>query len=125
MMRLCGILIAVLSPLTLFAMTPLSDEDLSGVSGQTGVSIWVDVTMNIHIDTIAWGDSDGLGAITYKSQVACSSHYPVSIPVVTVTTAGMSPHMMDLYRRYSAPGSVCFFPNGVHMDIVDGEVRLH
>jgi hypothetical protein len=84
----------------------------------------VDVTMNIHIDTLAWGDADGLGAVTYKSQGACSSNYPVSVPAVTVTTAGMSPYMMELRRRYSAPGSVCFFPSAVHLDIVDGEVRL-
>jgi hypothetical protein len=124
MMRLCGILLMVLIPLSLSAMTPMSDEDLSDVSGQTGVSIWVDLTMNIHIDTLAWGDSDGLGAITYKSPGACSGNHPVSFPVVTVTTASMSPHMMELYRRYSAPGSVCFFPYAVNMDIVDGEVRL-
>ncbi|HQI80692.1 MAG TPA: hypothetical protein PLR71_03945 [Deltaproteobacteria bacterium] len=115
---------ALLFPLSLSAMTPMSDEDLSEVSGQTGVSIWVDITMNIHIDTIAWGDSDGLGAITYKSQGSCSSHYPVSVPIITVSTASMSPHMMELYRRYSSPGSVCFFPSAVNMDIVDGEVRL-
>ena len=44
-----------------WAMTPLTDSELSDVSGQAGVSIFVDITMDIYIGVIAWGDSDGLG----------------------------------------------------------------
>ncbi len=49
-----------LMPLSLWAMTPVSDTDLSTVTGQSGVSINADVTMNIGIGTLAWGDADGI-----------------------------------------------------------------
>jgi len=43
-------------------MTPVSDSDLSNVTGQSGVSINADLGMNISIGTIAWGDADGIGS---------------------------------------------------------------
>jgi len=53
--------IIFLLPFSTWAMTPLTDSELSEVSGQAGVSIMFDIAMNIHFDVIAWGDSDGLG----------------------------------------------------------------
>lgn len=47
-------------PLASMAMTLLTDEELSAVTSQAGVSIAPDITMNISIGVIAWGDSDGL-----------------------------------------------------------------
>jgi hypothetical protein len=41
-------------------MTPVTDSDLSNVTGQAGVNINADLTMNIGIGTMAWGDSDGV-----------------------------------------------------------------
>jgi len=52
----------MLLPLSLWAMSPISDSDLSNVNGQAGVNINADLTMNISIGTMAWGDSDGLPA---------------------------------------------------------------
>ena len=43
-----------------WAMTPVSDSELSDVTGQAGVNINPDLTMDINIGTIAWGDSDGI-----------------------------------------------------------------
>jgi hypothetical protein len=48
-------------PMSVMAMTAVSDNDLSAVTGQSGVSIGADVTMNITAGILAWGDSDGLG----------------------------------------------------------------
>jgi hypothetical protein len=56
------IFIFILLPVSVFAMSPLSDEELSSISGQAGVSIMPNITMDIHIDVLAWGDSDGLGS---------------------------------------------------------------
>ena len=53
--------IIFLLPFSTWAMTPLTDSELSDVSGQAGVSIMVDIAMNIHFDILAWGDADGLG----------------------------------------------------------------
>jgi len=54
------ILAVLLLPLSLWAMTPVADSDLSNVTGQAGVNINADLTMNISIGTMAWGDSDGV-----------------------------------------------------------------
>ena len=54
--------IIFLFPFSIWAMTPLTDSELSDVTGQAGVSIFVDITMDIHIGVLAWGDSDGLGS---------------------------------------------------------------
>jgi hypothetical protein len=45
------------------AMKPISDLTLSSVTGQAGVNINADLTMNISIDTLAWGDSDGITGV--------------------------------------------------------------
>mgnify|MGYP000905370113 CR=1 FL=1 len=52
----------LLLPLSVWAMTPVSDSDLSNVTGQAGVSINADLTMDITIGTMAWGDGDGVSA---------------------------------------------------------------
>jgi len=62
MKRVLTILAILLLPLSVWAMTPVTDSDLSNVTGQAGVSINQDVMMNIHMDVMAWGDADGLGA---------------------------------------------------------------
>lgn len=58
------IVVIFLVPLYAGAMTRVSDVVLSDVTGQAGVSINADVTYDIHFDTCAWGDSDGLGGTT-------------------------------------------------------------
>jgi len=63
MKRVLTILAILLLPLSVWAMTPVTDNDLSNVTGQAGVSINQDVLMNIHMDTMAWGDVDGLGNV--------------------------------------------------------------
>jgi len=52
----------LLIPFSAFGLEMLEDSTLDGVTGQAGVSIATDVTMDIHFDTIAWGDSDGIDA---------------------------------------------------------------
>jgi hypothetical protein len=56
-----------------WAMTPLTDSELSDVTGQAGVSIFFDVAMNIHFDVLAWGDSDGLGSTV--TNLIINNHY--------------------------------------------------
>jgi hypothetical protein len=60
MKRVLTILAILLLPLSVWAMTPVSDSDLSNVTGQAGVNINADVTMNVSIGTMAWGDADGV-----------------------------------------------------------------
>ena len=63
MKRVLTILALLLLPLSVWAMTPVSDSDLSNVTGQAGVNINADLTMNVRIGTMAWGDEDGLDGV--------------------------------------------------------------
>ena len=60
---ICAILVMffvfVALPMSVLAMTAIDDNELAEITGQAGVSINVDVTANLSIGTIAWGDSDG------------------------------------------------------------------
>jgi hypothetical protein len=63
MKRVLTILVILLLPLSVWAMTSVNDSDLSNVTGQAGVNINADLTMNISIGTLAWGDSDGISGV--------------------------------------------------------------
>ncbi len=63
MKRVLTILAILLLPLSVWAMTPVSDSELSNVTGQSGVNINADLLMNVSIGTMAWGDQDGIGAL--------------------------------------------------------------
>lgn len=54
----------VVLPMSVMAMTTIGDNELSTVTGQAGVSINVDVTANLTIGTLGWGDSDGFTGFT-------------------------------------------------------------
>lgn len=60
MKRVLTFLAIMLLPLSVWAMTPVTDSDLSNVTGQAGVNINADLTMDINIGTMAWGDADGV-----------------------------------------------------------------
>src|SRR5512133_1714629 len=61
MKRVLTFLAIMLLPLSVMAMTPVTDSALSDVTGQAGVNINADLRMNIGIGTMSWGDTDGLG----------------------------------------------------------------
>ncbi len=48
------------APSGLEAMTQATEDELSLVTGQAGVNINADLTMNIAIGTMAWGDASGI-----------------------------------------------------------------
>jgi len=54
----------VVLPMSVMAMTSITEDELSTVTGQAGVSINVDVTANLTIGTVAWGDSNGFTGYT-------------------------------------------------------------
>jgi len=63
MKRVLAILAIMLLPLSVWAMTPITDSQLSNVTGQAGVSINADFTMNIQFAQMGWGDPDGVAAL--------------------------------------------------------------
>ena len=54
----------VVLPMSVMAMTSITEDELSTVTGQAGVSIGADLTMNLSLGTVAWGDIDGLAALS-------------------------------------------------------------
>jgi len=81
--RLC--VIAALVPLLLpgaaiAGMTAVSDFDLEEVTGQTGITITMNVT--VTASSMAWGDSDGFGTYSTQGWVVLSS---VTMPSVTLS----------------------------------------
>jgi len=51
--------LVMLFPLSAMAMTPISDTEMADVTGQAGVSINLDITMDLDIGVVSWGDKDG------------------------------------------------------------------
>jgi hypothetical protein len=68
-----ALLTVLLLPVSVWALTPLADDELSEIRGQSGVSIMPNITMNIHFDVIAWGDSDGIGGSTSGGYVGVTN----------------------------------------------------
>ena len=52
---------AFLLPFSASAMAPITDSELSVVTGQAGVSINLDARVDMYAKTVAWGDVDGFG----------------------------------------------------------------
>lgn len=110
------LLAALLAPLSAMAMKPLSETDLSAISGQSGVSMYVDVTMNIHIGTIAWGDSDGLGGPSLYNPwgIQTAGGY-VGVSNFTVQNLSIRPYYSGAF-----PNQASFWPDEGAIDIVNG-----
>jgi len=60
----------MLLPLSLMAMTPISDKDMSKVTGQAGVSMTFDLTLDLSFGQLGWGDSDGAAVGTVSGTLA-------------------------------------------------------
>lgn len=57
--------VATMIPFAAHAKSAITDSDMGRVTGQSGVSIDLDVRMDIKADTIAWGNSDGSGTSSW------------------------------------------------------------
>ena len=88
----------LLLPLSIWAMTPLADSELSDISGQSGVSIMYDISMNIHFDVLAWGDSDGLG--TYSIWGPNTNGGYVGVKNLTISNLYIGPRTDAYYGLY-------------------------
>jgi len=81
MKKLCLLLALMLIPASAMAgMTAVSDVDLEGVTGQTGITI--SMTVTVTASSLAWGDSDGFGTYTTEGWVILSS---VTMPNTSLT----------------------------------------
>ena len=103
MKRVLTILAILLLPLSVWAMTPVSDSDLSNVTGQAGVNINADLTMNITIGTMAWGDASGIdtGFAKWGWGTADTTAGYVGVTGFNITNLGIKARESDTYNGYT------------------------
>jgi hypothetical protein len=102
MKRVLTILAILLLPLSVWAMTPVNDSDLSNVTGQAGVNINADLTMDISIGTMAWGDNDGLqGVYMPWSTVPTGGYIGMTGFNITNLWIRARTDTSDIYNSYS------------------------
>lgn len=76
----------MLLPVSAPALDVLSDEELADISGQSGVSIMPNISLNVHIDVLAWGDSDGLGPNNVWGQHTTGGYFGISDLIINNLT---------------------------------------
>jgi len=77
---LAALVLLLLPGVAMAGMTAVSDMDLEEVTGQTGLTITMNVT--VTATSIAWGDSDGFGTYSTAGWVILST---VAMPSITLT----------------------------------------
>jgi len=85
-------------------MTPVSDSDLSNVTGQAGVNINADLIMNVRIGTMAWGDEDGMGALAalpYPGWVTTADGGYVGVTDFNLTNLRIKARETDTFDTYT------------------------
>jgi len=98
--------IIFLLPFSTWAMTPLTDSELSDVNGQAGVSIMPNIRMNIYIGVIAWGDSDGLGTNNIWGEKTTGGYFGVT--------------NLSITNLYIGPRTDAYLYNGSYPTTIDG-----
>ncbi len=85
-----------------FAMDVISDNELDGVTGQTGIDLILDdLGLDITLNSITWGDTGGIGGTSAAGYVFLENldsadrinigvDLSLSIDVATVSTSGFS-----------------------------------
>jgi len=96
----------MLLPLSVMAMTPVSDQTLSDVTGQAGVNINADLMMDIKIGTLAWGDSDGIlnGGHPLWGTTAGGGY--VGVTGFDIDGLRIKARETDTYHEYAAPAQL-------------------
>jgi len=103
MKRVLTILAIILLPLSVWAMTPINDSALSNVTGQAGVNINANLTMDIAIGTMAWGDSDGLSGVynNYNNSGTTGGYVGINNFNITNLKIRARTQLADNYNGYS------------------------
>jgi hypothetical protein len=96
--RVLCFLFIILCPLMAWAMAPVSDAELSDVTGQAGVNINADLVMNVSIGTMAWGDSTGLDS-PYATATPDSGGY-IGVRNFNIRNLSVRAREWDSYNGY-------------------------
>jgi hypothetical protein len=76
---LAAVALMLLPALAMAGMTAISEMDLEEVTGQTGLTLGMNVT--VSADSMAWGDSDGFGTYVTQGWLVLST---VTMPAVNL-----------------------------------------
>lgn len=88
MKRVLFVLAVMLLPLSVFAMTPINDNEMSDVTGQAGVTIDVgNMHISMAIGSITYGDLDGLDDVNANAGYInmCVESVPMHINIGSLT----------------------------------------
>jgi len=108
------IVVGIYLPQSAMAMAILSDEEMGGMIGRGGISITMDhLTVDTQINTIYYGDSDGLGEgsqagyisltdVAFRGNIIWAS--PVGVDVATASVGSGMIQMTNL--KLSIPDAV-------------------
>lgn len=116
MKKAATILFIFLLPMSASAMKPVTDTELDQITGNAGVSIFVDITMNISIDTIAWGDSDGLTPGFYNPWGINAAGGYVGVKNFRITNLSIRPRTDSFYPISSS----AYWPSATTIDVYNG-----
>jgi len=117
MKRVLTFLALMLLPLSVMAMTPVTDSTLSDVTGQAGVNINADLRMNIGIGTVAWGDADGVGVLTAYGWNNIQTGGYVGVNNFNITNLRIKARETDTFNGYAAPAML----KPITIDVVTGD----
>ncbi len=107
MKRVLTFLAIMLLPLSVMAMTPVSDQTLSDVTGQAGVNINADLMMDIAIGTLAWGDADGITASgSHPLWGTTDGGGYVGVTGFDIDGLRIKARETDTYHEYAAPAQL-------------------
>ncbi|HOO90655.1 MAG TPA: hypothetical protein PLA74_07500 [Syntrophales bacterium] len=103
MKRVLTFLAIMLLPLSVWAMTPVTDSDLAGITGQAGVNINVDLLMNVEINTLAWGDDNGIDSTSPYNPWGYSSGNGgyIGLSGFNIYNLGITARVNDTYDDYT------------------------
>lgn len=106
MKKLCVLAALVLMLLPVSAMAGMqaaSDTELSQVSGQTGITL--DMNMSVTAGTVAWGDDNGFATYTTEGWVVLSG---VTLPTISLSnvTIDVGGNTTTTYLAIGTSGNV-------------------
>jgi len=112
MKKVFVVLMIMLLPLSAMAMTPVSDSEMAGVTGQVGVDIAVvDFHMDMSIGNIAWGDPDTTAVAGTMYVAGSPTNYLAGY--ININAIDMTDIFVTLNGVKSYTGTI---PNAIYAD---------
>ena len=88
-LKAIALIVCLVFPLSAMAMSTIADNELSSVTGQSGVSINLDVNMDVTATTIAWGDSDGFSFASPSTNFTNNTQLAGWVGLSNLTVSGL------------------------------------